>query len=162
MPRAPARIRKRYVEGSTEVCPWDVEETLLYGITPIFGPPCIFKTMDEWRREWERWRDVILPKSLEYRPGARPVAQYVLGEIPAREMNIPLPEPNGFWRVEVRDRSGRSTRHWLNVPEPFMEREVKHLTRLGIVDAEELRRHRRDPEAATGYSAYPLEASLHE
>jgi hypothetical protein len=118
--------------------------------------------MDEWRREWERWRDVILPKSLEHRPGTRPVAMYVCGEIEPREMNIPLPEPNGFWRVEVRDRSGRSTRHWLNVPEPFMVREVKHLHRLGIVDAEELRRHRRDPEAATGYSAYPLEASLHE
>lgn len=162
MPRAPARIRKRYVEGHTEVCPWDVEETLLYGITPIFGPPCMFKTIDEWRREWERWRDVILPKSLEHRPGTRPVAMYVCGEIEPREMNIPLPEPNGFWRVEVRDRNGRSTRHWLNVPEPFMVREVKHLHRLGIVDAEELRRHRRDPEAATGYSTYPLEASLHE
>jgi hypothetical protein len=162
MPRAPARIRKRYVEGSTEVCPWDVEETLLYGITPIFGPPCMFKTLDEWQREWSRWRDVILPKSLEHRPGTRPVAMYVCGEIPARTLAVQLPESNGYWFADVRDRNGKSTRHWLNVPEPLMEREVKHLTRLGIVDAEELRRHRRDPEAATGYYKYPLEASVYE
>lgn len=162
MPRAPARIRKRYIEGTTEVCPWDIEETLLYGITPVFGPPCIFKTLDEWRREWDRWGSMILPKSLEHRPGTRPVAMYVLGMIEPREMNIPLPEPNGFWHVDVRDRNGRSTRHYLNAPEPFMVSEVKHLTRLGIVTAEELRRHRRDPEAATGYSAYPLEASFYE
>lgn len=162
MPRAPARIRKRYVEGSTEVCPWDVEETLLYGITPLFGPPCIFKTLDDWRREWERWGAMILPKSLEHRPGTRPVAMYVLGEIPARTLAVQLPESTRYWHVDVRDRNGRTTRHWLNAPEPFMEREVKHLKRLGIVTAEELRRYRRDPEAATGYRAYPLEASLHE
>jgi hypothetical protein len=64
MPRAPAKIRKRYIEGSTEVCPWDVEETLLYGITPLFGPPCMFKTLDEWRREWSRWGDLILRKCI--------------------------------------------------------------------------------------------------
>jgi hypothetical protein len=162
MPRAPAKIRKRYIEGTTEVCPWDVEETLLFGVTPLFGPPCMFKTLDEWRREWSRWCDLILRKCIEHRPGTRPVAMYVLGEIPARTVAVKPPEPNGYWYADVRDRNGKVRRHWLNLREPFMEREVKHLQRLGIVTAEELRRHRRDPEAATGYSVYPLEASLHE
>jgi hypothetical protein len=162
MPRVPAKIRKRYIEGETEVCPWDVEETLLYGVTPIFGPPCMFRTLDQWRHEWSRWRDIILPKCIEHRPGTRPVAMYVLGEIPARKLAMPLPETNGYWFADVLDRKGRSTRHWLNVPEPFMQREVKHLHRLGIVDADELRRHRRDPVAATSYFTYPLEVSLHE
>ena len=162
MPRAPARIRKRYIEGTTEVCPWDIEETLLYGITPVFGPPSMFRSLDEWQREWSRWRDVILPKCIEHRPGTRPVAMYVLGEIEPRELRIPPPEPNGYWFVDVSGRNGKVSRHWLNVPEPFMEREVRHLERLGIVDAEESRRHRRDPEAATGYSEYPLETSLYE
>jgi hypothetical protein len=162
MPRAPAKIRKRYIEGTTEVIPWDIEETLLYGITPVFGPPCMFRTLDEWQREWSRWRDVILPKCIEHRPGTRPVAMYVLGEIPARTVAVKPPEPNGYWYADVRDRNGKVQRHWLNLREPFMEAEVKHLRRLGFVDADELRRHRRDPEAATGYSAYPLEASLHE
>ena len=162
MPRAPARIRKRYIEGTSEVCPWDVEETLLYGVTPIFGPPSMFRTLDEWQREWSRWRDVILPKCIEHRPGTRPVAMYVLGEIPARELTLPLADSNGYWHVDVRDPNGRTKRHWLNVPEPFMQREVKHLERLGIVDADEVRRHRRDPKAANGYFTYPLEASLYE
>jgi hypothetical protein len=162
MPRAPAKIRKRFIDGQTEVCPWDVEETLLYGLTPVFGPPCMFRTMDDWRREWSRWRDVILPKCIEHRPGTRPVAMYVVGEIPARTVVVKPPEPNGYWFADVRDRKGKTTRHWLNLPEPFMEREVRHLQRLGVVDADELRRHRRDPEAATGYRKYPLETSTFE
>lgn len=161
MPRAPAHMRKKYVEDTTQVCPWDVEETLLYGITPIIGPPCMFKTMDEWRREWDQWRGVILPKCIEHRPGTRPVAMYVLGEIERRELVVPLPSSSGYWYADVRDDNGALTRHWLNVPEPFMVCEVTHLHRLGIVDSDELLRCRRTP-GATGYSTYPLEASLYE
>lgn len=163
MPRAPAKIRKRYSEGATEVCPWDVEETLLYGLTPIFGPPCMFKTFDEWRREWSRWGDLILRKCIEHCPGTRPVAQYVLGEIPARTVAVKPPEPNGYWFADVRDRNGKVQRHWLNLPEPFMESEAKHLHRLGIVDAKELRRHREWMRTTAGsFYRYPLEMALYE
>lgn len=169
MPRAPARIRKRYIEGQTDVCPWDTEETLLYGLTPVFGPPSMFKRLDEWRREWSRWRDVILPKCIEHRPGTRPFAMYATGEIPRRELRIPLPQPNAFWKVDVFDTDDGITTHYLDVPEPFIEREVKHLHRLGIVDDDELRRHRewarnRDPDCEGGcmVDSYPLEMSLHE
>jgi hypothetical protein len=163
MPRAPAKIRKRYVEGATEVCRWDVEETLLFGVTPIFGLPCMFKTLDEWRREWSRWGDLILRKCIEHRPGTRPVAMYVLGEIPARTVAVKPPEPNGYWYADVRDRSGKVHRYWLNLPEPFMEGEAKHLRRLGIVDANELRRHREWMRTTAGsYYRYPLEMSTYD
>ena len=162
MPRAPAKIRKRFIDGQTDVCPWDVEETLLYGITPVFGPPCMFRMLDDWRREWSRWRDVILPKCIQYCPGTRPVAMYVVGEIPPRELGTRLPEPNGYWYAEVRDRKGKVTRHWLDAPEPFMEREVRHLQRLGLVDADELRRHREwVRERSHRYATYPLEMSTY-
>lgn len=163
MPRAPAKIRRRYVEGQTEVCPWDVEETLLFGVTPIFGPPCMFKTLDEWRLQWSLWRNVILPKCIEHRPGTRPVAMYVCGELPPRELGTQLPEPNGYWHVDVRDRSGKVVQHWLNVPEPFMEREVRHLQRNGVVDADEARRHRDWHRRTQGsYFDYPLEMSTYD
>jgi hypothetical protein len=168
MPRAPARIRKRFVEGSTEVCPWDTEETLLYGITPVFGPPCMFRTLDEWHREWSRWGELILPKCIEHRPGTRPAAMYVLGIIPRRELAMPLPEPNCYWFADVRDRRGQMTRHWLNVPEPFMPSQVRHLQRLGIIDSREVRRYREWMNTANAdcdrcaVDTYPLEMSVYE
>jgi hypothetical protein len=168
MPRAPARIRKRYVEGSTEVCPWDTEETLVYGVPLIFGPPCPFRTVDEWHREWSRWRDVILPKCIEHRPGTRPFAMYATGEIPARELIVPLPEPNGYWHVDVRHLDGEIVTHWLNAPKPFMEPQIEHLRRLGIVDAREAKRYRAWMNTANAdcdrcaVDTYPLETSLHE
>jgi len=168
MPRSPAKIRKRYVEGTTEVLDWQVEETLLYGATVIIGPPCMFHTRDEWQREWDRWGETILPKCIEHRPGTRPFAMYALGMIPARELRMPLPVGNGYWYADVRDRNGNSTRHYLDVPEPFIEREVNHLRRLGIVDSEEYQRHRqwtrrKNPECdQCAIDSYPLEMSLYE
>jgi hypothetical protein len=168
MPRAPAKIRKRYIEGATEVLDWEIEETLVYGVAMVFGPPSLFKTADQWRREWHRWRDVILPKSLKHRPGVRPFAMYATGEIPARELAMPLPQPNGWWTVDVRNDDGTVTTHYINVPEPFMVPEVVHLRRLGIVDAAELRRHREWMNATTpecdrwAVDTYPLEMSLYE
>lgn len=168
MPRAPAKIRRRYIEGQTEVLDWEIEETLLYGVPLVFGPPCRLQTVDEWHREWSRWRDVILPKCIEHRPGTRPFAMYATGEIPAREPAMPLPHGHAFWRVDVRHLDGEIVTHWLRVPPPYMEPEVAHLYRLGIVDAEERRRHRewtraRNPECGRcPVDSYPLEVSLYE
>ena len=87
---------------------------------------------------------------------------YVVGEIPPRELGTRLPEPNGYWFADVRDRKGKVTRHWLDAPEPFMEREVRHLQRLNLVDAEELRRHREwVRERSHRYDTYPLEMSTY-
>jgi hypothetical protein len=142
MPRAPARIRRPFVEG-TEVLDWAVEETLLYGCPQIIGPPSMFRTRDEWQRAWDRWGDTVLPKCIEYRPGTRPFAMYACGLLPRRELRMPLPAETDCWTVDVRDCGGVSTRHYLNAPEPFVENEVSHLRRLGIVDETEYTRHRR-------------------
>lgn len=167
MPRAPARIRKRWTEG-TDVLDWTIEETLLYGYPIPLDPSATMATIDEWRTAWDRWRDVILPKALEHRPGTRPIAMYVLHEIEPRELLLPLVDDGGYRRIEVRQRNGRKETHWLNVPPPFMQREVDHLRALGLCDAEELRRHRvwkqtRNPECDTcAIDTYPLEMSLYE
>jgi hypothetical protein len=160
MPRAPARIRKRFIEGQTEVLDHETEETLVWGYVRVFDTYCTMKTVDEWRAAWSRWRDVVLPKALEYRPGSRPIAMYVLGEIPAREWRINLPENTGRKHIEVRGRDGKLTRHWLDAPPTFLDPEVKHLQRLGLVDADELRRHRE--WVRRGDDPYPLEMSLHD
>lgn len=168
MPRAPARIRRKYVEGQTEVLDWELEETLVFGVPVITGPPCRLRTATEWRSEWGRWRDVILPKVIEYRPGTRPFAMYAIGEIPRRELVLPLPLSNGFWTIDVRETNGTVTTHYVDVPEPYMERQSKHLHRLGIIDDDELRRHRKwmrtpNPECdRCAVDLYPLEMSLHE
>jgi len=110
---------------------------------------------------------VILPKCIEYRPGTRPFACYATGEIPARELRMPLPASHGYWQVEVRH-AGEIVNHWLNVPMPFMEQQPTYLRRLGIVDAAEWKRYRAwmkvpNPECCEcAVDSYPLEMSLYE
>jgi hypothetical protein len=118
------------------------------------------RSIDEWQAAWSRWRDVVLPKVLEHRPGTRPVAMYVLNLIPAREWRINLPENTGWKHIEVRGRDGKLTRHWLDAPPTFLDPEWKHLQRLGLCDADELRRHRE--WVRRGGDPYPLEQSLYQ
>lgn len=160
MPRAPARIKKRYIEGQTEVLDWEIEETLVYGVVRVFGPPCILKRRADWVREWNRWRDVVLPKVIKHRPGTRPFAMYAVGEIPPRELALPLPEDNGYRRLIIDDANGKPVTHWLDVPEPHMLHEVHHLRRAGIVDAAEYRRFRAWVNASKR-EPYPMEMSLY-
>ena len=169
MPCAPARIRRQYVEGTTEVCPWDVEECLVYGVPLMFGPPGLWRTVDEWAREWARWRSVIEPKVRQYRPGRRAFAQYVLGEIAPREPLLPLPQPNEWWLVDVRGHDGKVVSHPVNVPEPWVRAEWKHLRGLGLLEPDELQRareqlERKKPTTRLGRRAgeYVLEAALYE
>lgn len=168
MPRATAKIRKRFVDGVTEVLAWDIEETLVYGYPLVFDTYATMPSIDEWRTAWDRWRDVILPKALEHHPGTRPVAMYVLGEIPRRELVVPLAADARWDCIEVRHRNGRKESHWLNVPPPFMQPEVDHLRDLGLCDADEFCRHRkwmqtRNPDCDTcAIDTYPLEMSLYE
>jgi hypothetical protein len=160
MPRAPARIRKRFVEGETEMLDPETEETLVWGFVRVLDHFCTMRSIDEWQASWSRWRDTVLPKALEYRPGSRPIAMYVLGEIPVREWRINLPENAAWKHIDVRGRDGKLTRHWLDAPATFLDPEVKHLQRLGLVDADELRRHRE--WVRRGDDPYPLEISLRD
>jgi len=159
MPRTPARIRKRFIEGQTEVLDYETEECLVYGYPTTLDTLATMRSIEQWQAAWRRWRDVVLPKVLEHRPGTRPLAMYVLGEIPRRELRINIPENNGWKHIEVRGRDGKLTRHWLDAPATFLDPEVRHLQRLGLVDAEELRRHREWQRS--GVDSYPLEVSLY-
>jgi hypothetical protein len=163
MPRAPAKIRKRYIEGVSEVLDFQIEETLLHGVYRVFGPPSMFKTVACWRHAWAKWRDLVLPKVLEHRPGTRPFAMYAIGEIPARELRMPLPASHRFWSLTL---PGTGVTHYLNVPEPYIENEADHLYRLGVIDSDERKRHRawqREIETHGGRAdTYTLEAGLYE
>lgn len=160
MALAPSIRRRRYIEGESIVLDWQTESTLLDGASIFPGSRPAFTTLDDWRRAWSRWRDVILPKCIEHRPGTRPLAMTVVGEIEARELRIPLGDHYRWRHLDVQDDDGGTTRYWLNVPEPFMEREAKHLHRLGIVDDNELQRHREWKRA--GGDSYPLEVAIYQ
>lgn len=162
MPRAPARIRKRYIEG-IDVLDWELEEALVRGES-MFGPLHALQRRDDWRRAWDRWGEVILPKALEHRPGLRPFALYAIDAIEPRELRMQLPAVHGWTLLRIPDNRGRITTHYLDVPEPFIEHEARYLHRIGVVSDHELRRYRawvqRGDTAAR--DTYPLEMSLHE
>jgi len=166
MPRIGRRIRKKYVEGM-EVLDSELEESLLFGRGCI-GTALELRSLDDWHRLWARWRDTILPKVLEHRPGTRPLAMYVVGEIPARPVVMQPPMMNCFFKVYVPGRDGHG-KWFYDYPEPYMLREAKYLRDLGVVDAAEWKRHvawtRRGNGPYRGpYSLgdYTLEQGLHE
>ena len=137
---AKRRFSRRVGLGGAEVLPTWLESELVFGCDRIFGPHCNqLVGLRQWQVAWSRWREPLLAKSLKYRPGLRPVAMYVVGELPAREFErVPL-ELERFEGVTVRGDGGEST-HWLNVPLPWMVPEVEHLRRLGSVKPAEYRR----------------------
>jgi hypothetical protein len=157
MPRAPAKDRRQFIEGVTDVLDWELEENLLHGCVPMIDRASMLRTRGEWVREWARWREVILPKCIAHRPGRRPFAMYAVGEIPPRELSMPLPARHNYQSVVIPAASGEPITHWLNVPEPYMRHETHHLRRLGIVDDDEWQRAR-----APRRDSYPLEMSLYE
>lgn len=157
MPRAPARIRKRFTEG-TEVLHYELEQSLLRGQGCI-GTALELRTLDDWQRHWARWRDTIMPKALEHRPGLRPFACYVTGEIPARPVEIVPPLSHGWFKLYVPASDGTGAWH-CQYPEPYMRREVDYLRDLGVVDAAEYRRWR--AWRKRGGCTYPDEQGLYE
>lgn len=157
MPRTKRIIRKRWSEG-TEVLHYELESSLLMGYGCI-GTAIELRTLDDWRRHWATWRDVMLPKVLEHRPGTRPLAMYVVGEIPARPVLTLPPLSNHYFKLYVPGRNGTGGWHY-SYPEPFMQREADYLYYLGIVDAEERRRWR--AWQRRGGCTYPDEQGLYE
>lgn len=166
MPRIARRIRKRYTEGM-EVLDSELEETLLFG-RGVLGTALELRCLDDWHRLWAKWRDVIMPKVLEHRPGTRPMALYVTGEIPARPVEIPPPLMNGWFKFYVPGRNGQG--QWFyDYPEPHMQAEARYLYDLGVIDKAELKRHaawrRRGHAPYRGpyhLGDYTLEQGLHQ
>lgn len=167
MPRAPARTRKQFIDGHSNVLDWELEEALVRGQS-IFGPPRILQCRRDWERAWSEWSAVILPKVLEHRPGMRPFAMYAIGEIEPRELRMPLPHAHEWTVLPIPHGRGQRVTHYLDVPEPFIESEARYLSRLGIVNAAEMRRHqawmstRNSACDLSGTDTYPLEMSLYE
>jgi len=141
MTLAKRRFLRRVGAGGAELLPEWLESELVFGCDQILGPHCNqLVGLRQWQAAWARWRKVLLAKSLKYRPGLRPVAMYVVGELPAREFERVPSQREGVECVRVRGDGVEST-HWLNVPMPWMVPEVEHLRRLGIVKPAEYRRY---------------------
>ena len=116
----------------------ELELTLLEG-TGFSGPAIELRTLADWQDHWHRWGAAILAKCIAHRPGTRPFAMYVIGLIPPRRFMRPLPAFHEWPTVYVRD--GASGERWTLAPR-YLENEAGHLYRCGIIDDEELRRHR--------------------
>lgn len=158
MPRTARRILKRFVDGETEVLAYELERSLLHGYGCL-GTALELRALDDWQRHWGRWRDVVLPKVLEHRPGTRPFAMYVTGEIPARPVLRQPPLSTNYFRLYVPGRNGAGQWH-CDYPEPYMQREADYLRDLGIVDSDEYRRWK--AWVRRGGCDYPDEQGLHE
>ena len=163
MPRTKSIIRKRFTEGTEVLCS-EVEETLLRG-EGLLGTALELRTLQDWKLWWTKWRETIMRKSLEHRPGSRPVACYVTGEIPLRPVLSEPPLSNNLLKLYVPARDGTGV--WLrDYPEPFMQAEADYLFDLGVVDADEMKRYRaslRKPSAYKGpycLGDYVLEQGL--
>ncbi len=115
MPRAAAKIRKRFIEGTEVLCS-EIEETLLRG-QGIIGTALELRTVEDWQRLWHRWGSVILPKALKAFPGTRPFAMTGIGEIPERPVLAEPPLVNGFFKLYVPGRNGIGRWHH-QYPEP--------------------------------------------
>ena len=169
MPRAKSLIRKRFVDGVTDVLDWQLEEELVFGCVQALDPSFNrLQHINEWLHEWHSWRDVILPKALEARPGTRPFAMYATGEIPPRPTRAEIPRSRRFDTVSVRQLDGSNVTHYLNAPSVYVKPEIDHLVDLGIVDADELRRYREwqreaNPDCECCLAdRYRLEMAVHE
>ena len=139
MPRTKRVIRRRYVEGSEILCS-EIEESLLFG-KGILGTALELRTVEDWQRLWHRWGKVILAKALKAFPGTRPFAAYVTGEIPERPVLAEPPLVNGFFKLYVPGRNGIGRWHH-RYSEPFQQSEPHYLHDLGVIDADEWKRHR--------------------
>jgi hypothetical protein len=109
----------------------------------------------EFVRLWRRWGDEITERWIDAYPGSRPLAAYVLGEIPAPAWTHELPalrEPVTLERVVVIEDRG-----WHR-----QEIEVDHLADLGVIDDDEHDRailRLESPDAACHRRYRPIAAS---
>ena len=168
MTLARRRFRRRHVEGVAERLDWLLEEELVWGLNRVLGVGFgQLRGVQHWRFEWDRWRATIMPKALRYRPGVRPFALYVIGEIPRRPL-WKTPPAFGCEFVDVADGGGATVRHWVGLPAEYQQPEAEYLRDLGIVDEDEFQRHLEwvaepNPDCDRCLAdRYPLEAALHE
>lgn len=160
------RSRKRIPFcDSVEVVDAELEMSLVWG-RGFSGVSRLLRSLDDWRRHWERWRSVIEPKNERYRPGYRPVAAYVCGELEDRPVLIEPPRSADFFRIWVAD-STPSGRWLYRYPPPYMQLEPQWLRELRVVGVAEWQRYREARYADQRFAeidtpnGYPLEVGLY-
>ena len=129
-----------YTDG-VSILPAAMERVLLTGRAGS-GPSIHLRSLDEWQRAWQQWRDLVLPKAIKHFPGRRPLACYVCGEIEPRPLWGDPPLNNRWLRLYVPADNGCGQWHH-DYPEPWQESETAYLWRTGVIDARELRRARK-------------------
>ena len=133
-------VDARSFTAARDILDASLEETLLTGRGP-FGETHRLRTLEDWRDAWARWRDVVLPKAVQYLPGRRPFACYVVGEIPRRELLTQPPLDNPWFRVYVASADGTGTWHY-DYPEPYQQSEPRYLADCGVIELDEVRKYR--------------------
>lgn len=170
MPNAttsPPRRRPRpvlFAEGMAEPLHHETELSLLFGRGCRGLPPVELQAVEDWRRVWGEYRDIVEPKARQYLPGRRPWARYVLGELPPPPVRREPPPSHDFFRVWIPG----TGRHWTAYPEPWQRNETAWLVEIGEVDQAEHERYleqlRRPPSSRRTCGVwrllgdYPLEA----
>ena len=146
-----------YPSGDGFDLEWQTEHAMLFGLGSRGN--VVLRELCQWRREWAKWRDAILPKFIEAFPGRRPAAAYICGELPLRPIQRPLPMSSRLRHRRcvyvIGDDDGFM---YCDFPEPFQRDEAMHLHEHGVIDAEELRRYRGYSRSA-GLAAYTWEAA---
>ena len=136
-PRRP-RSSVPFVDGQAEPLHHELELSLLFG-RGSRGIPVELHHVDGWRRAWAEHRGTIDAKAREHLPGVRPMAAYVTGELPAPPVLSEPPLCHRFYRQWI----AGTGRFWTRYPEPWQRDETSWLVELGVVDSEELERHRK-------------------
>ena len=135
-PRRP-RSAVPFADGQADPLHPELELALLFG-RGARGIPVELHDADGWRRAWDEHRGTIEPKAREHLPGVRPMAAYVVGELPAPPVLSEPPLCHGFYRQWIKG----TGRFWTRYPEPWQRDETAWLVELGEVDADELQRYR--------------------
>lgn len=113
---------------------YELEHCLLFGKGS--GDQLVIRHLDLFRREWRRWREVILPKFRDAFPGRRPAAAYITGEVLMRPVQIEMPLSHSLrdrrsLYVIGDDDTGFWYRDW---PEPYQVAEVRWLRQIDVID----------------------------
>lgn len=126
-----------FVDGQADPLHHELELALLFG-RGANGVPVELHHVDGWRRAWWEHRQTVEPKAAEYLPGVRPMARYILGELPEPPVVSEPPRCHSFYREWI----AGTGRFWTRYPEPYQRNETAWLVELGEVDDDELQRYR--------------------
>lgn len=124
-----------FAEGQAEPLHHELELALLFGRGSKGLPPVELQCLDDWRRVWGEYRDLLEPKARDYLPGRRAFARYVVGELEPPPVLVEPPRSHTWFRVWIHG----TGRFWTQYPEPWQRNETEWLVELGEVGQQEYR-----------------------